>query len=251
MSVSAADPPALRAVVLDMDGVVVDSEPVSLEVIAELLTDHGLAVEEDALWTLVGVPLATVIEPAQRRAPGRGGRRRRWSRSTGVGTCRGCRRAPSATPGLLGARRATSVRPGTGWRWRPRRPRPRRAWCCRRWTWPSSSTSWSPLPTWREPKPAPDLYLLATARLAVAPRRGDRRGGLQQRTGRGACGGGDLRRDSDADQPRAGPCRRRAGGVVADRAVRGPAPAGAPGGVTLVAGRPAARCPRPLVRVRA
>src|SRR4249920_1444459 len=61
MSVSAADPPALRAVVLDMDGVVVDSEPVSLEVIAELLAEHGAAVEEDALLAVVGTPLVTAI----------------------------------------------------------------------------------------------------------------------------------------------------------------------------------------------
>jgi len=57
-----------------MDGVVVDSEPLSLEVIAELLAEHGAEVEEDALRTLVGVPMATAMSRLGAALPAESGR---------------------------------------------------------------------------------------------------------------------------------------------------------------------------------
>jgi len=167
MSAGAADPPALRAVVLDMDGVVVDSEPVSLEVIAELLAEHGSPVEEDALRALVGVPLATVMGRVAAMmpvpvdvAPLLAEYRRRYlprleARAT-------------ATPGLRelidgvrsagwGLAMATSSSPAEA------RVVLRALDLVGRFDVVVTAADVA------RPKPAPDLYLLATARLAVAP----------------------------------------------------------------------------------
>jgi HAD superfamily hydrolase (TIGR01509 family) len=56
--------PRLRGVIFDMDGVVVDSEPLSMAVIAETITEHGGQVDAALLAGLTGVNLMQVLKVA-------------------------------------------------------------------------------------------------------------------------------------------------------------------------------------------
>jgi HAD superfamily hydrolase (TIGR01509 family) len=56
--------PRLRGVIFDMDGVVVDSEPLSITVIAEIITDQGGRVDTALLAGLAGVNLREALQVA-------------------------------------------------------------------------------------------------------------------------------------------------------------------------------------------
>ncbi len=56
--------PRLRGVIFDMDGVVVDSEPLSIAVIAEIIGEQGGQVDAGLLAGLVGVNLREVLQVA-------------------------------------------------------------------------------------------------------------------------------------------------------------------------------------------
>jgi HAD superfamily hydrolase (TIGR01509 family) len=56
--------PRLRGVIFDMDGVVVDSEPLSMAVIAEIIAEHGGQVDAALLAGLTGVNLMQVLQVA-------------------------------------------------------------------------------------------------------------------------------------------------------------------------------------------
>jgi HAD superfamily hydrolase (TIGR01509 family) len=58
---STALAPRLRGVIFDMDGVVVDSEPLSMAVIAEVIAEHGGQVDPALLAGLTGVNLMEVL----------------------------------------------------------------------------------------------------------------------------------------------------------------------------------------------
>jgi HAD superfamily hydrolase (TIGR01509 family) len=66
--VASPAPPApatrLRGVIFDMDGVVVDSEPLSMATIAEVIGEHGGHADAALLAGLTGVALAEAIEVA-------------------------------------------------------------------------------------------------------------------------------------------------------------------------------------------
>ncbi len=62
----------LRGVIFDMDGVVVDSEPLSLRTIAEVVADQGAAADPARLGDLVG----RTLDDALMTAAARSGRRR-------------------------------------------------------------------------------------------------------------------------------------------------------------------------------
>ena len=113
-----------------MDGVVVDSEPLSMRTIAEMAAERGIQLEPALLHELTGVSLDRVWRSSGRAWPSRwrrrpGGRRARPRRAapgpTTRGTCRGCGPPAAPTPGLerliAGLRRR-----GCRWRW-PHRPR--------------------------------------------------------------------------------------------------------------------------------
>ena len=61
---SAAPVPRLRGVIFDMDGVVIDSEPLSMAVIAEIIGEHGGHVDPALLAGLAGVNLPEVLSVA-------------------------------------------------------------------------------------------------------------------------------------------------------------------------------------------
>jgi HAD superfamily hydrolase (TIGR01509 family) len=61
---SAALVPRLRGVIFDMDGVVVDSEPLSMAVIAEIIGEQGGQVDRALLAGLTGVNLMEVLSVA-------------------------------------------------------------------------------------------------------------------------------------------------------------------------------------------
>jgi beta-phosphoglucomutase-like phosphatase (HAD superfamily) len=61
---SPAPGPRLRGVIFDMDGVVIDSEPLSMTVIAEIISEHGGHVDPALLARLAGVNLTEVLEVA-------------------------------------------------------------------------------------------------------------------------------------------------------------------------------------------
>jgi HAD superfamily hydrolase (TIGR01509 family) len=67
-TVASPAPPApatrLRGVIFDMDGVVVDSEPLSMMTIAEIIGEHGGHADPALLAGLTGVSLAEAIEVA-------------------------------------------------------------------------------------------------------------------------------------------------------------------------------------------
>jgi HAD superfamily hydrolase (TIGR01509 family) len=65
---SPAPGPRLRGVIFDMDGVVVDSEPLSMRVIAEIIGEHGGHVDPALLAGLTGVNLAEVLRVAAARS---------------------------------------------------------------------------------------------------------------------------------------------------------------------------------------
>jgi HAD superfamily hydrolase (TIGR01509 family) len=61
---SQAQGPRLRGVIFDMDGVVVDSEPLSMTTITEIIGDHGGRADPALLAELTGVNLAEVLRVA-------------------------------------------------------------------------------------------------------------------------------------------------------------------------------------------
>jgi HAD superfamily hydrolase (TIGR01509 family) len=60
--------PALRGVIFDMDGVVVDSEPLSLRTIAEIIRDRGGTADAGSFGDLVGRSLDEALTLAARRS---------------------------------------------------------------------------------------------------------------------------------------------------------------------------------------
>jgi HAD superfamily hydrolase (TIGR01509 family) len=54
----------LGGVIFDMDGVVIDSEPLSIAIIAEIISEHGGSADPALLAGLAGVNLAEVLEVA-------------------------------------------------------------------------------------------------------------------------------------------------------------------------------------------
>lgn len=56
--------PRLRGVIFDMDGVVVDSEPLSMMTVAEVIGEHGGRADPELLATLTGVSLPEAIRVA-------------------------------------------------------------------------------------------------------------------------------------------------------------------------------------------
>jgi len=53
--------PGLSGVIFDMDGVIVDSEPLSLRIISEIAADRGLSIEPRTIDEMVGVSLGDVL----------------------------------------------------------------------------------------------------------------------------------------------------------------------------------------------
>jgi len=51
-------------VIFDMDGVVIDSEPLSMTIIAEIISEHGGHVDPALLARLAGVNLTEVLKVA-------------------------------------------------------------------------------------------------------------------------------------------------------------------------------------------
>ena len=56
--------PRLRGVIFDMDGVVVDSEPLSMTTVAEIIGEHGGHADPELLATLTGVSLPEALRVA-------------------------------------------------------------------------------------------------------------------------------------------------------------------------------------------
>jgi beta-phosphoglucomutase-like phosphatase (HAD superfamily) len=72
-----ADPPGaggqLAGVIFDMDGVIVDSEPLSMRTIAEIAAERGIHLEPALLHELTGVSLERVLEVVGARLGGPAG----------------------------------------------------------------------------------------------------------------------------------------------------------------------------------
>jgi sugar-phosphatase len=65
----AADPRPIEAVVFDMDGVLLDSEPIWRAVEREVFPRVGIEVTEEDLMQTMGVRIADVVELWHRRQP--------------------------------------------------------------------------------------------------------------------------------------------------------------------------------------
>jgi HAD superfamily hydrolase (TIGR01509 family) len=61
---SPAPGPRLRGVIFDMDGVIVDSEPLSMMTVAEIIGEHGGRADPELLATLTGVSLPEALRVA-------------------------------------------------------------------------------------------------------------------------------------------------------------------------------------------
>jgi HAD superfamily hydrolase (TIGR01509 family) len=61
---SPAPGPRLRGVIFDMDGVIVDSEPLSMMTVAEIIGEHGGRTDPELLATLTGVSLPEALRAA-------------------------------------------------------------------------------------------------------------------------------------------------------------------------------------------